>query len=148
MPNDFACARAELRRVVKLCGEKSLLCEPYQILCYYFQIISKKSPADNFINRNLLCLKNQNIVRRTLLVNLYLFPIEAATLFTIEPFEHNEVRSRFTKDKKEKTGSTFYAHNLEKKFENDLSLEIRDWSHKTNPDPAFFFLICTNCIFL
>ena len=45
-------------------------------------------------------------VRRTLLVNLYLFPIEAATLFTIEPFEHNEVRSRFfastTKDKKEK----------------------------------------------
>ena len=117
----------------KIMREKSLLCEPYQILCYYFQIISKKSPADNFINRNPLCLKIQNIVRRTLLVNLYLFPIEAATLFTIEPFEHNEVRSRFTKDKKEKTGSTFYAHNLEKKFENDLSFEIRDWSHETSP---------------
>ena len=94
----------------KIMREKSLLCEPYQILCYYFQIISKKSPADNFINRNPLCLKNQHIVRGTLLVNLYLFPIEAATLFTIEPFEHNEVRSRFfasTKDKKEKREALF-----------------------------------------
>ena len=60
MPNDFACARALRRVAVKLCGKKRsvLFCEPYQLLCYYFQIISKEESCRQLENRNTLCLKS------------------------------------------------------------------------------------------
>ena len=58
---------------------------------------------------NMQCLWNKiekkNCPRDSIAESVLYVPIEAATLFTIEPFEHNEVRSRFfatTKDKKEK----------------------------------------------